>query len=317
MRYQRLSQEDADRRIDAVRDPFLRYLRQVEHLTERLGNYVTQPSLAGSSLLPIERVVVFDEDQAYRQLPDRVSRQQVAESVQAFDHLEGGAPNRSVRCLAAVAAPLYVVDHINELNLAKDLLKRALEPIAQFRLRSPVGSDEARTKDWNKLTSLLLRRLGLSHLNLLALYRHVPVVERAPKRVQFMLTRTRSVERLNAMDIARRVSGQANEAEVLRVLSQFPNDEPFAAPKARYERMRAKVTYRSPDPAPRYHIIAAELPIFIAQRNAREPWPEVIAPNQSTSPRGKRPGELEEEPIFYLGTQPVHRFLSAFRDKRR
>ena len=163
------------------------------------------------------------------------------------------------------------------------------------------------------LVRVILRNIGRSHLNLLAAYRHIPILGTQPARIAFTRTLTRRVRRVTREALLERLqfSERPGAAEDRSRLRSAP-DHHLALVDPHAPNVRANVWYRSRDSRNRDCVqISAEVPILYST-GRRRALPEIVYPDAADwartadGPRRPRATKLEAEP--FLRTLPVFRY---------
>ena len=319
--------EEATELIDTHRDLVLERLHAFEVRAQQFGNTVSQSSLPDRGLLPIEPAVVFSPrkttsigtlDQDYRTLKAAASRREAADAFTDFSYGHGDAKNQSRKCFGVLGSPKYVIDEALQLNHAKDALKEAVQPIANFRIQARRGeSSDPTLPQHREVSTELLRQVGKADLNLLAAYRHVPIIDEAVHAIRFLITNTRSVPRITVGELREKASQRPDLLDRLDTVPGLDDDEYLLAPKKRYRRMRAKILLQRmqrEQPGRRVQlIVSAELPILFLMEKADSRWPDIKGPRGSDEKRKAPPSKMEDEPLLTLGKQAYFRLKKAHR----
>lgn len=318
---------DATELIDRHRDLILERLHSFQVRTQQFGNTVLQSSLPDRGLLPIEPAVVFSPtkqivggklDQEYRTLRPAASRREAADAFTDIGYEHSGAKNQSRKCFGVLGTPKYVIDEALHLNHAKDALKDAVQPIANFRIQVRRGeSSDSTLPRHREVSTELLRQVGKADLNLLAAYRHVPIIDEPVHAIRFLITNTRSVPRITVGELRKKASQRPDLLDRLDTVPGLTEEEYLLAPKKRYSRMRAKLLLQrmQRDQASRrvQLIISAELPILFLMEKADSRWPDIKEPRSSNAKRKAPPAKMEDEPLLTLGKQAYFRMKKAYR----
>ena len=317
--------------MDEHRAWVLECLHRVETGVKRFSTAIASPPLPNSGLLPVRPITVFEPENQpngassetlgtnYRELSANASRQKAASAFCTLTYDTHSTRNQSPKCFGVVGAPAYVIEEARRLNHAKDDLKAAIAPISNLRVQMPVAERSAGAPSkFREVSTMLLRESGRSSINLLAAYRHVPIVAEPVHAIRFLLTHTRSVPRVSVADVRARA---AESPGVLATLSSTPglrDDEPLLSPKKRYARMRAKILLQamvSPDSKQRrQRIVSADLPILFPMLKADSRWPDVRGPRPSDEGRKGPPSRMEETPLVTIGRQSYFRLKDAYRN---
>ncbi|MCG8586880.1 MAG: hypothetical protein MI757_19420, partial [Pirellulales bacterium] len=278
-------------------------------------------------LLPIEPAVVFAPRKPvsndalahdYRTLNAVASRRDAAEAFTDFSYGHGDARNQSRKCFGVLGGPKYVVDEAVQLNHAKDALKEAVQRIANYRIQVRRGeSDDPALPRHREVSTELLRQIGRADLNLLAAYRHVPIIDEPVHAIRFLITRTRSVPRISVRDLREKAKNRPDLLDRLDAVPGLADDEFLLAPKKRYSRMRAKILLqRMQHEQPKQRaqlIVSAELPILFLREKADSRWPDIKGPRSTETRRKAPPAKMEDEPLLVLGKQAYFRLRKKYR----
>lgn len=316
--------------IEEHRDLILERLHAVESGAKRFSETIASSALPAKGLIPIRPIAVFkalgdpggvDGERTaadYRELDANASRLAAADAFSDFDYEHEDARNQSPKCFGVVGAPAYVMEEARHLNYAKDELKAAIQPISNLRIQlKKIESSDATGSKFREVSTMLLRETGRSSTNLLAVYRHIPIISEPVHAIRFMVTNTRSVPRVSVADLREKA---ADRPDILQTLSETPgllDDEPLLVPKKRYYRMRAKILLQqmqAPDSRRRIQrIVSAELPILFPMLKADSRWPDVRGPGATNQQRRSPPTRMEDEPLATLGAQSYYRLKAEFR----
>lgn len=319
--------EEAHELIEAHRDLILERLHAFEVRAQQFGQTVAQSSLPERGLLPIEPAVVYlpkktaDADSLahdYQTLKPAASRREAAEGFTDFSYAHGDTKNQSRKCFGVLGAPKYVIDKAVQLNHAKDALKGAVQPIANYRIQVRRGENiDPALPRHREVSTELLRQVGKADLNLLAAYRHVPIIDEPVHAIRFLITRTRSVPRISVRELKEKAKNRPDLLDRLDAIPGLGEDEFLLAPKKRYSRMRAKVLLQRKqheNPKQRVQlIVSAEQPILFLMEKADSRWPDIKAPGSTVAKRRAPPAKLEDEPLIVLGRQAYFRLKKAYR----
>lgn len=323
--------EQARELIDLYGDLILERLHAVETSAKGFSHTIASSALPARGLLPIRPIQVFEpiaarggqapesDNTRYKKLSTDRSRLVAADAFSAFDYEHETERNRSLKCVGVVGAPTYVLEQARQLNHAKDDLKAALQPIANHRIQlRKKGSETGKSSpQFREVSTLLLRETGRSSINLLAVYRHIPIIDEPVHSIRFMLTHTRSVPRVRVADLKRKAADRPDILDILDHTVGLSDNESLLAPKKRYARMRAKIFLQqmeTPDSKRRLQqIISAELPLLFPMLKVDSRWPDIKAPGAAKPRGGSPPSKLENEPLVTLGAQSYFRLRKEFR----
>lgn len=242
------------------------------------------------------------------------SRQRASTAIQQLEYQLDDRVNRSIRCYGIVGVPRRLLNDAKNINRLKDELKATIAPISNRRVKIE-GKDENgnRTLLVRQLTTVLLRQIQFSSVNLLAAYRELPIIEEPVDEFQFMLTNTRSVPRKTVAELRNQLSKRKDALSIadLECLASLPAGEYLVSPKAYYERMRAHVFFQRMEGTERARgIVSAELPILFPM-TARSTRPKVVEPKLPTAKRKHPPARIEEKP--FIQTFPFYRMKPEYR----
>lgn len=319
--------EEANDLIETHRDLILERLHAFEGRAQQFGETVLQSSLPERGLLPIEPAVVFSARkqtdsstlaQDYRTLKPAASRREAADAFTDFSYGHGDKKNQSRKCFGVLGTPKYVIDEALQLNHAKDALKESVQPIANYRIQIRRGEvhDPALPRH-REVSTGLLRQVGKADLNLLAVYRHIPIINEPVHAIRFLITNTRSVPRVSVREVREKAKNRPDLLDRIDAVPGLADDEPLLAPKKRYSRMRAKILLQRmqhQDAKQRAQlIVSAELPILFLMEKADSRWPDIKGPRGANTKRKAPPAKMEDEPLLTLGKQAYFRLRPEFR----
>ena len=318
--------------IEAHGDLILERLHAVETSAKSFSQTIANSALPVKGMLPIRPIQVFKplsnieptdplsqtSPPRYQTLSPNASRLGAASAFSAFDYEHEDVRNQSPKCFGVVGAPNYVLDQARQLNHAKDDLKAALQPISNLRIQVR-KSERSKTAGprFREVSTLLLRDTGRSSTNLLAVYRHIPIIDDPVHAIRFMLTHTRSVPRVRVGDLKEKVADLSHVLEVLNNTRGLTDEESLLAPKRRYVRMRAKILLQqmeSPTSNRRLQqIVSAELPLLFPMLKHDSRWPDVKGPGVAKRRSGSPPSKLESDALVTVGAQAYYRLREEFR----
>lgn len=324
--------DEARALIDNHGDLILERLNAVENSAKSFSQTIATSALPAKGLLPIRPIQVFkplgDIDPRnlksettpprYQTLSPTASRFAAAEAFSTFEYEHESTRNQSPKCFGVLGAPHYVLDQARHLNHAKDDLKAAIQPISNLRIQ--VRKSEAKSPSaprFREVSTLLLRETGRSSTNLLAVYRHIPIIDEPVHAIRFMLTQTRSVPRVTVAQLKNRAADRPDILDVLNNTPGLMDQESLLAPKRRYLRMRAKILLQQTESATSnrrlQRIVSAELPLLFPMLKHDSRWPDVKGPGVRKRRSGSSPSKLESEPLLTLGAQAYYRLREEFR----
>jgi hypothetical protein len=239
----------------------------------------------------------------------------VGEAYAAIDFVGEREDEAPKDVLGVLGVPAHVLARAVAVNEAKDRLKEVCKPLEARRRAAPIkdrqGASVVKPMQWVRL---ILREIGRPRLNLLAAYRHIPILEKRPARVGYVQARTRAVYKRSREELLSIVSGSMRvgaEEDIARLRKLPPNERFLALVREHYDNVRANVTYPSLDSRSRGRVqIRARLPILYPLGRSKEP-PLITYPgdgDQARRERAARPSKLREEP--YLTTLTVHRYAN-------
>lgn len=245
---------------------------------------------------------------------ERAALASVCAAYSSIDYGMDDEVGTSVVCLGVVGASTDVVRRAQAVNAAKASLKAVCAPLQRIRTRVPQG---AGTKAIPVIRAVL-RGIQRSDLNLLAAYRRIPILERAPATITYTRARTRAVYRKSVEDIHAlliNLQGPTAAADRARLSGLGRQERYLAIARAHYDNVRANIVYSTLDRRGRGRVqIAAELPLLYTL-GRHQPPPEVrfAAPADATTaaPRRVRQASLEPEP--FLHSIPAYRYANAQR----
>jgi hypothetical protein len=321
--------EDAFALIEEHRDLILERLHAVEVASAKFRETIASSALPEKGVLPIRPITVFkpvggtasssnDSPTRFRALNSNASRLAAAEAFSQLEYTHDDERNRSTKCFGIVGAPGYVLDEAKRLNHYKDELKAAIQPISNLRIqvKEPTRYGEP-SRRFREVSTVMLTQTGRSSTNLLAVYRHIPIIEEPVHAIRFMLTRTRSVPRVSLADVRAKAGDRPDLLDILDNTPGLHDDEFLLAPKQRYERMRAKIFLQqleSPHSRRRIQqIVSAELPILFPMLKEDSRWPDVKAPGLPSRHRGSQRSRMEDLPLVTIGAQAFYRLKAEFR----
>ena len=257
----------------------------------------------------------------FTRLSGKAAREAVADAMGRIRYVQGETVNRARRLCGFVGVPPHLVQKAKRLNLAKDALREVLAPLrgrqARVRVRTPNTSDYA--LEVRELTTIALARLGLSDVNLLAAYRHIPYVDEPLDSLHFMVTRARSAPRVT-VESARKLldrTGGPDLAEDHARLDRLDDGETLCAPKKpSYDRLRYRAVYRARSDVGNKASTEGpgELPLLVPIPNdgVSPDWKDPTLPKSSYATVRS---QTEDEP--YLKSIKLYRLTSYERERRR
>jgi hypothetical protein len=248
------------------------------------------------------------------------SRRPVETVCDAYARIDYGMEDdvrSSVTCVGVVCASQSAMGQALRLNAAKAQLQATCAPLQKYRMRvrvrAPDGQEVVRM---STLVREVLRRIGRSHLNMVAAYRRVPVLGALPSRIAFTRTLTRRVRRATREALLERLALSDKPLAAddrARLLST--RDPEFAVVDPHAPNVRANIWYRSRDARNRDCVqVSAEVPILFGEGRRRE-LPEIVYPDAeewartADGPRRPRATKLEAQP--FLRTLPVFRYRAS------
>ncbi|MCH9674382.1 MAG: hypothetical protein K0U93_23285 [Gammaproteobacteria bacterium] len=318
--------------VEAHSDLILERLHAVETAAKSFSLTIASSALPAKGLLPIRPIQVFKplsnveptdslsqtNPPRYQTLSPNASRIAAANVFSEFDYEHEDVRNQSPKCFGVIGAPNYVLEQARQLNHAKDDLKAAFLPISNLRIQVR-KSERSKTTGprFREVSTLLLRETGRSSTNLLAVYRHIPIIDEPVHAIRFMLTHTRSVPRIRVADLKNKAADRPDVLDILNNTPELNLDENLLAPKRRYVRMRAKVLLQkmeAPESKRRLtQIVSAELPLLFPMLKNDSRWPDIKGPGADKRRSGSPPSKLESEPLVTLGAQGYYRLRKEFR----
>lgn len=314
--------------IDDHGDLILERLHAVESAAKRFSQIIVCSALPAKGLLPIRPIEVFEPVRVgndpesppvrYKTLSPTASRKAAADAFSAFEYEHQDARNQSPKCYGVVGAPKYVLDEAHRLNHAKDDLKAAVHPISNLRIQIRKSErDNPAAPRFREVSTLLLRETGRSSTNLLAVYRHIPIIDQPVHAIRFMLTNTRSVPRITVADLKARAADRPDVLDILNNTTGLHDKESLLAPKKRYVRMRVKVLLQQTESETSnrrvQQIVSAELPLLFPMLKQDSRWPDVKEPGVEKRRSGSPPSKLESDPLVILGAQGYFRLRARYR----
>lgn len=322
-------------KLDAARvliedhgDLILERLHAVESAAKHFSQTIASSALPAKGLLPIQPIQVFEPvgvgtdpgspPTRYKTLSPTASRIAAADAFSAFEYEHQDARNQSPKCYGVVGAPNYVLDEARRLNHAKDDLKAAVHPISNLRIQVRKSERENPAEPrFREVSTLLLRETGRSSTNLLAVYRHIPIIDQPVHAIRFMLTNTRSVPRIKVAELKAKAADRPDVLDVLNNTSGLRDTEFLLAPKKRYVRMRVKVLLQQTESSTSkrrvQRIVSAELPLLFPMLKQDSRWPDVKEPGVEKRRSGSPPSKLESDPLVTLGAQAYFRLREEYR----
>jgi hypothetical protein len=213
----------------------------------------------------------------------------------------------SLLCLGVVGVSADILKLAELVNNAKLKFRNTCTPLSRLQTRVP---DQTKSST-RAITALraILRTLQRSDLNLLAVYRKIPLLTIPPVSIVYSRASTRSVYRKSVEEIHTLLLTAKNAAAAsdrARLESLSPHVTHLAHVRGRpRENVRANIVYARLDARGRGRVqIAGELPILYVQ-SRREP-PDVRFPPPTTEPKRVRQPLLEPSP--FLESLPVFRY---------
>ena len=321
------------RLVEKHKDAIATRLREVERLVAAFSQEIRVATGTKKGELPVRPVVVYEAvtrpDASSRELQivgfnalrTAPSRRAAAAAYQQLEYREGDVVNQSVKCYGFVGVPRRLIHQAKRINRAKDELREAIAPVANRRIRIP-GKDATgkRTVLVRELTTVILRQIQSSSINLLAAYRELPIVDEPVDELRFMLTRTRSVPRQTVQWLRGKLGADPSPLATadLERLASLDANEYLVCPKAYYLRMRAHVFMRRLEPHPQHatervrarRIISADMPILFPM-TATTPDPIIVEPKPAALGRKHPPSRIEAEEtvksLHYYRMKPAYR----------
>lgn len=326
---------DVERLIAAHKDNIARHLREVQRLVRAFSLEIMQSTGTQKGAVPVRPVVIFEPliepsenprepiFQGFKTLRTDASRRAVADAYSQLDYLDEQLPNQTLKCYGIVGVPRRLINLAKRINTAKDELREAIAPVANRRVKiygkNATGDQELLVRE---LTTVILRQIQSSSVNLLAAYRELPIIDEPVDQIHFMLTRPRSVPRKTAKWIREKIIGERSENELspdakddLAALAGIPDDEYLVCPKPPRTCMRAHVFLRRREPNEKNNnklervrrIISADLPILFPM-TATTVAPTVIEP--------KKPNPNRKHPASRIEANETVKTLHYFRMKK-
>ncbi len=324
---------EGHRLVEKYKDIIAARLRDVERRVADFSQELRAATGTAKSELPVRPVVVYEPvtrpDSSSREpwivrfksLRTESSRRAAADAYQQIEYRESDAVNQSVKCYGVVGVPRRLIHQAKRINRAKDELREAIAPVANRRIRIP-GKDATgkRTVLVRELTTVILRQIQSSSVNLLAAYRELPIIDEPVDELSFMLTRTRSVPRQTVHWLRGKLGADPSPLAIadLDRLANLDANEYLVCPKAYYLRMRAHVFMRRLVHHPKKanerirarRIISADLPILIPM-TATTPDPIIIEPKPAATGRRHPPSRIEAEKtvesLHFYRMRPAYR----------
>lgn len=291
-------------------------LRHLQGLLMSFGKDLVQEA---SPAVVFEPVFIEDSEPSianYRELGAGPSRQR---SIDAFLQIEYGMDdqtNQSTKCYGALGVPKRLLNQALLINRAKSELKDTMRAVARKRIRIAVKDrDGNQSLETRNLSTVILRRIQSSSINLLAAYREIPLLEETPASINLTHTRTRSVPRKTAAELLTLLAERNDPlafADRERLESIDPN-EYLVSPKEHYPRTRANIAFRRTDKNGKVarQIMMAELPILYPIRKGVRP-PDLSTPPIGDKPRKQRPTRIEADE--FVKTHHFRRMLPGHRE---
>jgi hypothetical protein len=325
---------EVERLIATHKDNIAGRLRELQRLVKAFSLELKQSTGTQQGEVPVRPVVVYapitepSEDprepifRGFKTLRTDASRRAAAEAYSQLDYLDEQLPNQSLKCYGIVGVPRRLINLAKRINTAKDELREAIAPVANRRVKiygkNATGEQEQLVRE---LTTVILRQIQSSSVNLLAAYRELPIIDEPVDQIHFMLTRTRSVPRKTAQWVREKIMGDRSESELspdakddLAALANIPDNEYLVCPKPPRTCMRAHVFLRRMEPNEKNNnklervrrIISADLPILFPM-TATSVAPTVVAP--------KKPNPDRKHPASRIEANETVKTLHFFRMK--
>lgn len=244
----------------------------------------------------------------------RRALKKVGESYLAVDFVGDREDEDPDDVLGVLGVPAHVIARAEAVNEAKDRLKEVCKPLYDRRRAVPVKDSQGRSVvkplQWVRL---ILREIGRPRLNLLAVYRHIPILESRPVRIGYVNAHTRAVYRRPREELMRILSESMRvgaEEDIARLRKLPPKERFLAHVRERYENIRANVTFPGRDGkrGGERKQIRARLPILYPLDGSKE-MPLITYPGEggpAPVASSVRASKLQEE--AYLETMTVHRY---------
>lgn len=298
-------------------DPIAGTLRQLQRLLSTFAKALAQTASPAVVFEPVidSSATSSDVVTGYRELSARLSRQRAIEAFAQINYDIEDEVNQSIKCYGALGVSRRLISDVLIINRAKSEFKDALRAVAGKRVRVAVKDRRGyRGVEMKSLSTVILRRIQSSSINLLSAYRDIPLLEETPSSIQLMLTRTRSVPRKTAGALLALLDDRddALAAADRESLVALDPREYLVSPKERYPRMRAHVFFRRLDESgqPTRQIVMAELPVLYPIRKGTRP-PDVTRPAFWHAPRKHPVSYIESEE--YVKTLHFRRMKAGHR----
>lgn len=237
-------------------------------------------------------------------------RRAVVDAYAAIDYGTDDAVNETHDCLGVVGVPRAFLPLAARVNVAKDELKAVCAPLSGRRVRVPIrATGTSGGTQAIPLTRAILRSIERADLNLLAAYRHIPILERAPASIAYVRAQTRAVYRksrravLDMLDRTDHPLASRDRASVAAV-----RDPWFALVREHAANVRANVVFVGLDRRGRGRVqVRAEVPLLFAMA-ARSDWPEIrfLESESGEMPVRSRVSQVEAAP--WLAAFQIYRY---------
>jgi hypothetical protein len=283
------------------------YARQVEAVQGGLAELESRLAKLATSLLEADAEVsvlgVGDRRKALKR---------VAAAYLALEFVGDNDDEEPDSVLGVVGVPARVIEIGRAVNAAKDDLKAICTPFYDRRRATPVLDDRGRSVvkevQWMRL---ILRDIGRPNLNLLAAYRHVPILDARPLRVGYVNANTRSTYRRSREELIRMLGRYPPEsaARDIEKLNGLPRAERFLVHvRGHYTSIRVNVTLEgSGGKKGERAQVRGRMPILYPLGRSGQP-PMIVYPGEGRAPpEGPgRAGKLRAEQ--FLESMAVHRY---------
>lgn len=302
-------------------------LRTLQRRLRDFSRAIHSSSSEGEGRLRLRPVVVFEPRLnsgvivGFKELKARASQIAAADAFSQIAYRRHDRANESIKCHGVLGAPRDLIRQAQSVNRAKAELREAFRPIAGRSVRIPgkdaTGKQRILTRE---LTTVVLRHIQSSDLNLLAAYREVPIVTDEVDKIRFMLTRTRSVPRrtvgalIEQLEATERGTVADKDLRTLKALAAESADasrEYLVSPKPYYYRMRAQVSVRHVQADRRQRrIVSADLPILVPM-GASTVDPNVTGPSPASSDHSRRESKISDDEVVkslgFFRMKPAYR----------
>lgn len=255
----------------------------------------------------------------------RRGRKLAADAYAKLTYDDDDKTNKSIKCYGIVGAPMRLIKLAQQVNQAKDEFKDAIAPISNRRMHVGTTDVDGKPKKLTReLSTLVLRQIQRSDVNLLAAYRHIPVVTEAVDEFRFMYVQTRSIARKTVQQLIDKldVDPGATALEDLQRLRGLERDEFLVRAGEYYNRMRVRIVYPRRVPVKKYphrtikayEIRHAELPLLFPMTH-KVRRPTVLLPKFKELDRKARPQQMEDE-LFVMSLR-FRRMKPQYRKYKR